>query len=395
MSTLLDTIPRHTIRQSNLRLLMEGCPASAWAKTERGRDIPSGPGAERGTAIHEVFAAYVEFLHQANLAADPDEMLPIARGILAGLPTLTHAQRTDVFDQAAVISEQYQHNPDTFYGVEIPLETTIDTTAGPVRITGRLDMLEVDTENRMATVTDVKSNHRIAPDSEIKTDFQLACYSLLVLDNMPEIDEVFGTLWLTRYGVTVPQHDDACWTREDADALRESISVRLGAFYAGDLAREFVPGLWCKYCPRRRPGDCTLYRSYYGVTPPPPQTAAQARKLARQIMAVEEIRESRLALLKGYVTEHGPVSVGSGAKAERFGFRAVETAEVDPGALWELLATESDVIGPPTMHLDAFSVNKRSRGYKDIVKAFGKRIDDCVSIKTSTRFTHWAEAEDD
>jgi len=41
-------------------------------------------------------------------------------------------------------------------------------------------------------IVDLKSTHYLPPDSRVEEDFQLACYALLVLENLPQVDLVEG-----------------------------------------------------------------------------------------------------------------------------------------------------------------------------------------------------------
>jgi len=385
----------YTIRQSHLRHLEEHCPAMAYALSVEGRDIPGGPGAYRGTAVHDFYARYVEHLYRSGRETDWDAVPGILAEVLADYPALTLEQHEDVAAQAQNIAGGLLFRRALYYGSEEPFETTIPLVGGgECAITGRIDHLEIDGET--ALITDVKSNHQILPDSRVREDFQLKVYAMLALDNLPHVEVAEGRLLLSRYGITLPQKGAGTWTREDLDPLRDHLSYKLAAHFAGDLKSERVPGTWCAYCPLKRVNQCTLYRSYYGTTPPPPQSEDQARKLARRVMALEERRESYLALLKDYVNEYGPVPVGSGDACEVFGFHASESEEIQAGGLLHLLEVYRSEVGDQPID-ELLSVNKRGKAFRKLMGHPELRDELALftTVKKATRFTHKRPGGDD
>lgn len=387
MTTITHT---RRIRQTTLRHLEEHCPAMAYALDVEGREGPSGVGAYRGRAVHEFFSRYVDHLHASGRQTDWDQALRLLFDVFARYPALSYEQRRDITEQAETIAQVFMFRPALYYGTEEPFEATIDLADGTqATITGRVDYLEV--EDDVARIVDVKSNHQILPDSRVKLDFQLGCYALLVLENLPQVETVEGRLLLSRYGLYLPQKGTAVWTREDAAALTSHLAHKLAAHYAGTLRREHVPGTWCAYCPLRRTNECTLYRSYYGTTPPPPLKESQAVKLARQIMALEEARETRIELLKQYVAEHGPVSVGSGDAAEVFAFHQREAEEIAATDLLAVLEEHRDLVGDQPLD-ELLSVNRSGRAYKRLRRLPELRaaFEDVASTRVSTTFGHRA-----
>jgi hypothetical protein len=378
------------IRQSTLRHLEEHCPRMAYALSVEGREGPSGGGALRGQAVHEFFRRYVEHLYRSDRQTDWEGVQRILSGVFGDYPTLTWEQREDVTAQAENIARGFLFRRDCYYGSEESFETTITLADGcDCTITGRLDYLEI--EDALATIYDVKSNHAIWPDSTVANDFQLRCYALLVLDTLPSVQAVRGRLLLSRYGLVLPQRTEALWTREDLESLREHLAVRLAAHFGGELRSEAVPGTWCAYCPLRRVNECTLYRSYYGTTPPPPLTERQSLKYARQVVTLEDARETRLALLKQYVNEHGPLALGSGAAAESFAFHTSESEDVPASDLLALLDTYATEIGPQPLD-DLLTVNRRGKAYRALRGHAEIRAElDAIGAAhrtTSTRFGH-------
>ncbi len=378
-----------TIRQSHLRFLLDKCPAGAYALAVEGRDGPHGSGALRGTAVHEFFARYNAALAATRRETDFEAVPDIARAVLTHYPQLSVVEAADVLDQARRIGEQYVFDAAHYYGSEVPLATVI----GPATVTGHLDVLYLDGEQ--ATVRDLKTNHRLPPDSEVKQDTQLRIYAALVFANFAEVQEVRGELWFTRYGRLLPQSSPAVWTREDNESFVAYLAMRLNAFLAGELRSDYVPGTHCQYCPRRRVGDCTLWRSYYGTTPPPPLSATQAQRLARRVIALEQAREQAMELLKRYCNEQGELPVGSGSKAERFAFHVIESQEWDPGEVWRLLEEERSLVGEPTTHLSVFRVDAHSRAFRELSRVLGPRLADLARPKLRTVFGHKGVSDDD
>jgi hypothetical protein len=389
------TAARFRIRQSYLRHLEEHCPAMAYALNVEGLEGPSGAGAERGTAVHDFFSRYVEHLYQSGRATDWDAVGRILSEVFKDYPALTLEQFNDVKAQAEAIAQVFLMRPTLYYGSEESFETTIPLADGrEATVTGRIDYLEIEGET--ARLKDVKTNHQILPDSQVKNDFQLGVYAMLVLDNLPHIEFVEGSLLLSRYGISLPQKGTAVWTREDSKALKEHLSVKVDAHFAGKLKNERIPGTWCQYCPLRRLNHCTLYRSYYGTTPPPPANDEQARKLARQIIALEDARETRLALIKQYVNDNGPIGIGSGEYAEVFGFHKRESEEVSATDLLAILEQNRSLVGNQPLD-ELLSVKKTSRTYKNLRYHAELRgaFDDVAQIRVSTLFGHKKVGESD
>lgn len=380
----------YSIRQSHLRILEEQCPAYAYAVSVEGLDGPSGPGAYRGQAVHDFFASYVRHLHTVGRQTDWDAGEALLAVTFNKYPALTLAQHDEVREQAENLVRGFVLNPAIFYGVEEPMEMVVGIGAGKtVRITGRLDYLEVDAEQDLARVVDVKSNHVIWPDTQVRKDFQLRVYAALVMANLLHIERVEGRLLMSRYGISLPQRGEAVWDSDDSQTLREHLGSRLAAHFAGKLKRERIPGTWCQYCPLRQPGKCTLHRSYYGTTPPPPQTENQARKLARQVVALEQAREARLQLLKAYTNEHGPLPVGSHDSAEVFGFHKRESEEIPATQLLAILEDHRDLVGDQPLD-DLLTVNKRSKAFRELrrVPDLRSALQDVIQVKVATTFGH-------
>lgn len=389
-TTAIANRHRLRIRQSTLRHLEDHCPAMAYALSVEQREGPAYSGAYRGQAVHDFFARYVQHLYDGGRQTDWDAVGEILTNVFQCYPALRFEQRQDVADQARRIAESFIFRPECFYGVEEPFETNVPLDGGEIcTVTGRLDYLEV--EDGVARIWDVKSNHQMIPDSRVWDDTQLKVYAMLVLDNLPHVDLAEGRLLMSRYGISLPQRGEAVWTRENVRALRSHLSSRLAAHFAGRLRGERVPGTWCQYCPLRRPGRCTLYRSYHGTVPPPPLSEQQARKLARQVMALEDARELRLSLLKDYVNEHGPLAVGSGEYAEVFAFHQSESEEIAATAVMEILQNYRREIGDQPVD-ELLSVDKRSRAFRAL-KAhteIRRELEAATTTKKTTRFGHKA-----
>ena len=349
------------IRQSHLRHLEEHCPAMAWALSVEGREGPQTPEALRGRAVHALFSRYTQHLFETGLPSDPQGLPVLLKEVFEDYPSLGFQQRGDVTNQAEKIAAGFHFDPEHFYGTEEALAMDLELAGGrKATVTGRLDYLEIHARAGRAVIIDLKSNHYLPPDSRVKEDFQLACYALLVLENLPQVDLVEGRLLLSHYGVSLPQKGKALWSRRDAERLKAHLRTRLRAHFAGELRREYRPGDHCGYCPRRRVGDCPLVRSYYGTTPPPPRTERQARKLACQVIALEGAREARLALLKEYVKNRGPLAVGSGRHAEVFAFRESKSEEIPAAEFIRILRENYALVGEQDLS-ELLTVSKTSR----------------------------------
>jgi hypothetical protein len=257
-----------------------------------------------------------------------------------------------------------------------------------VEITGRIDLLEACVPEGWARITDYKSNHAIPGDAAVREDFQLRTYALLVLDNLPPaISAVKGNLWLTRYNIRVPQKGEAAWTRDELEDFRAHLANRLRAFLDGRLSREFVPGTWCQYCPRRRPGDCTHWR--LSGAAPTITNEEKARRVAARIVAEEQRLDALKAALKAWVASEGPVRIGSTAKAETFdNFTEMQTA-YGAEALIEALVMMTSQVGDQPLN-EILSVQKTSKAFKALMKIpeFRAAMEDAITTKAVTRFKH-------
>lgn len=392
--TLTDT-RTYTIRQSTLRHLEEHCPAMSYALSVEGLEGPSGPAAYRGTAIHDFFSRYVGHLFESGRQTDWSATEALLADVYASFPALSADQRRDVAEQAENVARALEYRPAYFYGTEEALATDITLIDGSVcTVTGRLDYLEMG--DGVARIFDVKSQYSIWPDSRVKDDFQLKTYALLVLDTFPHVDRVEGRLLLSRYGLSLPQKGEAVFTRADTDAFQEHLRYRLSAHFAGDLKREHVPGTHCGYCPLKRVGKCILYRSYYGTTPPPALSPERARRLACQVVALERMRDERIELLKDYVKEAGPFTIGSTAHAEEFAYHASESEELRPTDLLHILEDHRDLVGEQPLD-ELLTVKKTTKTYKALRhhRDLAPDFTDAITIKKSTRFGHKAQGGDD
>jgi len=386
MTTATATL---TIRQTHLRHLEEHCPAMAYSLSVLGRDTGSGSGAYRGQAVHEFHSRYARHLYETGRETHWSAVPGILAEVYQEFPALTFKQRMDVKQQAEIIAQTFLMRQHLYYGSEEPFTSEIPLPGGSCTVTGRIDYLEWEDET--ARIVDVKSNHQIIPDARVREDFQLRTYAMLVLDNIPGLEAVEGRLLLSRYGIYLPQKGTALFTREDTDAFREHLSCRLADHFSGRLRNERIPGTWCQYCPEKRPGRCSLYRSYHGTTPPPPANEREAVKLARQVIALENARETRLALLKEYVSEHGPLSVGSSDAAEVFDFHVSEGEDFDAGEFYSLLYSPEvvSIVGEQPLD-DFFTVKKTGKRFKDVRHRSEAScwFDDIARPTKSTRFGH-------
>lgn len=361
----------------------------AYALAIEGREGQSTGGAARGTVLHEIFSRYVTHLWKTQRQTDWEACAWIAMQVCAEHPQLTFAQRKDVAEQSKNIGQGFPFEPAHYYGSEEALETDLELADGRVvRITGRLDLLEVSLPEGWARITDAKSNHAIPADSAVRDDFQLLTYAMLALDNLPPaVEQVKGQLWLTRYNIRVPQRSEAVWTREDIETFREHLRVRLAAFLDGKLAREFVPGSHCQYCPRRRPGDCTLWR--FSEVGGPITTPSQAVRVGARVAVYQQRLDALKTALKAYVQEHGPVRIGSTAKAETFAFWTEEHTAYDALCLMAALELLRDQVGEQPLS-ELLTVNKQSKAFKSLMKIpdFREAMADGIVTTTQTRFRH-------
>ncbi|MBN1461382.1 MAG: PD-(D/E)XK nuclease family protein [Armatimonadetes bacterium] len=395
MTTATAAPPVLTIRQTYLTWILSKCPKGARALID-GKPGPSYGGAARGTAVHEFFARYNEWLYAIGKPTDWTQAQTILRDILSEHPELTIEERDDVTEQARMICDTYLLDREHYYGSEEHLEYDLTLTDGRVvRITGTLDLLLLDSSEGIAVVRDAKSNHQLPPDSAIPKDLQLRTYALLVFRNMPEVVAVKGELWFPRYGVLLPRKDEALWTREDIDEFEGHLRDILAAFLDAPH-HEAIPGTHCQYCPERRVNHCTLWRSYYGVTPPPVLSVEQFQKIGRQIIVLEQRLDVLKSHAKNYVNEHGGASVGSGEYAEVFDFHKSEGEDLPAAEVLAILEDNSDLIGQPDISA-ILSVKQTARLWKSLRyhKDLKGLFDDIAIPTHKTTFRHKKVSGDD
>lgn len=377
-----------TIRQTHLRWAAELCPAGAHALAVEERDVPQSPQALRGSIIHEVLARYVLHLYEQNRATDYDALVEIAENLLSERQGVPVDVALDVFEQVKRAGADFFFDREHFYGVEEALSAVVTTPRGlEVAITGIIDLLHFDGE--LAHLQDWKSAWAIASDSSVLDDFQLKLYAWLVWKNLEGVEGVEGSLFFTRYGITVPQKGTpAFWTPDDLRLFESALSGVLEDLFVTHAAqRVFVPGTHCQYCPRRKPGDCAHWKRYRGTEPPPLRTFYQARKAANRVVAIEQEREVLVDRLKDYVNSNGPITLGQTSKAETFGFFARESLEIKPSQVQALFDEFGDELGK--LDVDKlFSVNARALKKFFSHAEFRRRYEELAKRKVATSFKH-------
>ena len=281
-------------------------------------------------------------------------------------PGLGLGQREDVTAQAGKIAAGFHLDRDHFYGTEEALALHLELPGGrEATVTGRLDYLEVETHAGKAVIVDLKSSHYVPPDSRVREDFQLACYALLVFENLPQVEVVEGRLFLSRYGLSLPQRGRPCGVARTPNASRPIFAPVLPPILPESFATSIVPGTTADIAPGAGWETAPWSAPTTAPRPPPPRTERQARKLACQVMALEGARETRLALLKEYVKTRGPLPVGSGPGAEVFAFRESESEEIPAADFLRILAENSHLVGEPDLS-ELLTVCRTSRQFKHL-----------------------------
>lgn len=387
-----------SVRQTHLAWMEERCPAGAYAMM-MGRESESGKDADRGSAIHDFAARYIEHLIRYSRMTDWDTGEDLAEEILAewALPLKQH---NDAQEQMRTFIDQFVLEEGLQYFPERQLSTTLSVGQHDIEHTGTIDITAIDNTLHKAKVTDIKSAYKVKPASSTANDFQLNDYAMLVLQNSGtimlddlKVEEAKVEWYYTRYGAFVPggKDDEVLISQEDAAKFKQHLEQRLEHVLFGAGKNEFVPGLWCQYCPRQKPNDCVRWRKYSGTQPPPVRTEKEARRVAGRIIANEQERARLIDALQEYVNTCAPVRVGDTSEAEEFAYWPTRSKEVDADGLLELIEGPEvkGAVGEVDKD-DLFKVNKRSKTWKMLEKLpeLEDSLEDLITEKVSTRFLH-------
>lgn len=398
MSPATDTTLR--IRQTYLRCLLDQCPAMAYALAVEKREGPHFGGASRGTAVHEVFSRYAVHLYETERETDWEAAERLAREVLDEHPEISYADRLDVLEQAANIGRGFLFERAAFYGAEEALEAELDLRDGrSITVTGRLDLLlSRQADFRVARIVDCKSNHNLPPDAAVREDTQLAVYAWLTAQHLA-VDAVEGELWFTRYNVRLPRRAPAVWYPDDLAAFEDHLRVKVRAFLDAGERQEFVPGNHCQYCPRRRPGDCARWQRSFPVKAL--RSHQEAARAGARLVALEQQADALKAALKAYVNEHGPLRIGSTAKAETWDFWESRTDEYAVSEVLDLLdgpAGQAYQSEHGVVRLDDIArPDTRGRTFRQMLKSreLGEDLRSLATPKTTTTFRHKGGGEGD
>ena len=367
----MTLVPLLHVRASALPLAVQ-CVASQRDDWAYGRSLiterPAGPEARLGSAVHECLRLHVEGLdYDAQaIARRWDVDAAEVRQLAAKGRRCWEAMRPYFGDPSCYLTEAPQLWEDK---------------EARILLTGHVDLLSY-LPGDIATLADWKTG-QVEPDA---ID-QLRAYAWLVLQDTPDVSEVWAWLVLVREGEAVRW----VWTRAELADWWQGFAARL----RGPIT--FTPGGHCAYC--RRQATCearigwlrcskalvttTVGALEFGLSAP---TLAELVPLLEGIKALEVFCENARSVIKGTLEANGGV-VRHGEREMRL--REVETRRLDYAAGAQVLAQWL----PPERLPEVLSVNKSKceeiihatspRGHRQSnVKEFLAQLESVGAIKS-------------
>jgi hypothetical protein len=159
---------------------------------------------------------------------------------------------------------------------------------------------------------------------------QQVIYGALVLANLPAVDRVT----LREAYVMFGEYREATVHRWEMERITDILGAIVAqvdaAIDGGPESARWIPtaGTHCGICPA--PRHCPL-KDWEGI----PTTEEEAKLLAREWIVSGQVRKDRLPLVKGWVEEHGPISIDHGKGRREVGWVANSTGNGRRFALYE------------------------------------------------------------
>jgi hypothetical protein len=185
-------------------------------------------------------------------------------------------------------------------------------------VTGQLDALLVEGDrDDHAVVLDWKDMWRLPAKTEVSFEgyFQQRLYGWLVMRNYRAIEKVT----LREFYVRFSQPREVTIWRDDLDSVEQEFAALVERFDRAvhDNAYTPTPGNHCSWC--LRPGACPILpeaRAEGRI-----RTAAEAEKMARQLVVAEALSGQAKGALQAYANLHGPIPIRDAKGKRALGFR--------------------------------------------------------------------------
>lgn len=248
------------LRQSTQETM--ACPLFYTEVFIKGRRVPSGLEAARGTEIHKTMAAYLSHcaLKQVGMDLDAFETFshgagPQAHKILSGL------RDGYVVDYAHLFSTEISMALDEHFqptDVAPEIEGISGDSGLPAFYQGTLDGLYVFRSDNHILVDDFKSHSRpFSPDDKAQSKE----YALFAFQHFPWTQEVEFRLTFVRYRNMIRS---VTYTREEIPVLIEVLKAArsrqemIHADFDSGKEIEAIPGAHCVYCPLLSNRGCPI-----------------------------------------------------------------------------------------------------------------------------------------
>ena len=154
----------------------------------------SGPAAERGKFVHDVFGHYAKHCRTVGKASDPEALQAIfAKAIEELFPSWEISE--SIAEIVASFGSDHEFpalKPKVKWGAEEPVWWLLSNDNVRVAVLSILDYFEVD--GNTAQITDYKSGYRLMSRDKFEADVQLPLYADALLHKYPHLVHIDGTL---------------------------------------------------------------------------------------------------------------------------------------------------------------------------------------------------------
>ncbi len=360
-------------------------------KRPRVRTVASQRALDLGTFGHAFAEQYLAHLGATRKTRDMTQAKKIANWVFSDRPSdsLDEDDRREAISLAMIFARTIEWAPvgDVYLEVPLAVDRNLKLTGldDPRRLLGaRLDVLVIDGDE--ARIIDWKFGW----GRETESFFQLLIYAFMVSLFAPQVKRFLMTCHHVRYN-----QPDQARAKVPLDRVRRRLVEVIGRVEADESFEARPSTSACSMCPvayccEARPSELTEITS-----------DDDARRIAMDIVLLENQRAAKLAALRPYCEATGNVRVPGG----EFGIHPTERVEFDVQARAENPRTvpcprcDSEVeVGPPERLIDQiirlagedperiYKIDtRRARKVLDGSPA-GKLLEDLAQRKMGTRF---------
>src|SRR6266436_5899848 len=270
------------------------CETLYVCKHVQGTRLGESEAAARGTEIHQVLAAYINYLARTRRATDLEIFDALVKGAgTEAREVLEKFRDNHAFDPQKILATELHIALDENF---VPIEHPGDD--GPIAAyEGTLDLVMLHSLTE-AEIDDWKSYFQVIDADTFQSKF----YPLLLMCLNPSLERVKFALEFVRYGVSrcvEYTREDMPWLKELAQRERTR-QRRLHELVAvGDRELKASPGRHCTWCPLLLNGCPVAETNPYG------QMTAEER--LRFALWLQEAEKQNTRVLKDLMVERGQV----------------------------------------------------------------------------------------